>query len=188
MKDKIRTFIAIDLSRSIKKMLSKYIRDISGATYEYKWVARDNLHITLAFLGDITYDDIPLIAAAMERAAASHKPFKAQIGSVGTFASVIWVGLARGEEKCREVYDSLKGELMMANLHLDDRRYHPHITIARSRRRMTPEEKRKFETNEPPDQREIEVSDIILFESKLQPRGPEYIPLKRLRFGQKITE
>ena len=52
MNDMIRVFIAIELPKSVKKMLSAFIREISGGNWEYKWVSRDNLHITMAFLGN----------------------------------------------------------------------------------------------------------------------------------------
>ncbi len=179
----IRTFVAINLPSNVKRMLAKYTRDVSGKNYEYKWVARENLHITLAFLGEIPADDITRLNSAVERTAEHHKPFDAQIGSVGTFGSVIWVGLAEGDEKCQEIYNSLRSELMMMNFHLDDRRYHPHITIARARRRMDPETKRRFEMNEPPKQMKFQLTELTLYESILQRDGPEYIQLNRVPFG-----
>ena len=185
MNNQIRIFIAMEIPRSVRKTLSVYIRDISGGSWEYKWVARDNLHITIAFLGNASYDDITNINDALERAADLHKPFQARLGNVGTFGSVIWVGLSEGDEECAEVYSLLKTELLMANFRLDDRRFHPHITLARSRRRMTPEEKKGFETNEPPEQLQFNIQGLTLFESKLNPKGPEYIPLKTVAFGKK---
>jgi 2'-5' RNA ligase len=185
MNDQIRTFIAMEIPRSVKKTLSTYIRDISGGSWDYKWVSRDNLHITIAFLGVTTYDDIHHINSALERAATLHTPFQARLGKIGTFGSVIWVGLSEGDEECSEIYQVLKTELLMANFRLDDRRFHPHITLARSRRRMTPEEKKAFETNEPPEPLEFSIQGVTLFESKLNPKGPEYIPLKKVVFGEK---
>ncbi len=184
MNDMIRVFIAIELPRSVKKMLSMFIREISGGNWEYKWVSRDNLHITMAFLGNATYDDINSISDAMTRAAALYSPFRGKLGSVGTFGSVIWVGLSEGDEECARIYSSLGTELIMANFKLDDRRFHPHITLARSRRRMTPEEKKRFESQKPPELMEFEIRGMTLFESKLNPRGPEYTPLKTVEFGK----
>jgi 2'-5' RNA ligase len=179
----MRTFIAINLPSNVKRMLAKYTRDVSGRNYEYKWVARENLHITLAFLGEVPLDDITRLNSAIERTAANQKPFEVQIGGVGTFGSVIWVGISLGEEKCQEIYNGLRSELMMMNFHLDDRRYHPHITVARSRRRMDPETKRRFETNEPPKPVKFEVTELALYESKLMREGPEYIQLNRVKLG-----
>ena len=58
MKNKMRTFIAIDLPVKAKKGLSVYIRDAFGKNRDYKWVAEPNLHITMAFLGDVDFDEV----------------------------------------------------------------------------------------------------------------------------------
>lgn len=178
--DRIRTFIAIDLPGGIKDGITGYIRDISGGKHDYKWVAKDNLHITMAFLGDIEYDDLSKINSAIERAVAEIPVFSARTGSVGTFPSVIWIGLSQGEDECRGIFTQLTNELLDADFRLDDKRYHPHITIARSRRRMDQAERKRFEANEPRVGGKFKVKELVLFESQLRPQGPEYIPLKKI--------
>ncbi len=183
MKDKMRTFIAVDLPMQVKRGLSDYIRDLSRGRREYRWVALNNLHITMAFLGDVGFDDIPGIASAMQRVTSTVDPFPAGLGPVGTFPSVIWVGLSEGDEGCRDIYDELKSQLHFTGILLDDKRYHPHITIARTRRRMEPETRKWFEDSPPPQSHSFKVSEIILFESRLSPHGPEYIPLQKVPLG-----
>ena len=180
----MRTFIAIDLPDGMKSGLGRYVRDISGGKRDYKWVAVENLHVTMAFLGDIEYDDITVVASAIGRAASEGSPFTARLGAVGTFPSVIWIGLSQGDGECQEIYKHLCREMGEAGFRLDDKRYHPHITIARSRRRMSPEVRRYFETNEPPRSPSFRINELVLFESRLRPQGPEYIPLQRISLGE----
>jgi 2'-5' RNA ligase len=183
MADRMRTFIAIDLPDPVRKDLAGYLRRISGGKRDYKWVAVENLHITMAFLGSVDYEDVNNITSAMERAAGQSTGFPARLGAVGTFPSVIWVGLSEGDKECRGVYQKLREALMDADFRLDDKRYHPHITLGRSRRRMVPEERKWFEGNEPPTSRPFKVEELVLFESRLHPKGPEYIPLQRVKLG-----
>jgi 2'-5' RNA ligase len=183
MKDRMRTFIAIDLPNEVKKELLGYIQGISDGSRDYKWVDAGNLHITMAFLGDIGFDDITGIISAMEKAVSGLSPFPANLGKVSTFPSVIWVGLSEGDEECCSIYSRLKDEMASVGFRLDDKRYHPHITIARSRIKMNPEMRRGFETNEPPPPMSFNVKGLVLYESRLRPQGPEYIPLQRVPLG-----
>ena len=183
MANRIRAFIAIELPEAIKSRLDDCIRDISGGKRDYKWVAPENLHITMAFLGDVDYDFLIGINEAMQTAVEATPAFPARLGLIGTFPSVIWVGLSEGSEECEAIYKKLKPELRNAGFQLDNKPYHPHITIARSRRRMDFSEKNAFECKILPKTDAFIVDRLTLFESRLRPKGPEYFPLTRVPFG-----
>ena len=119
MKGRLRTFIAIELSEEIKTELDAYIRKIGADDRNYKRVAKDNLHITMAFLGEMEYDDIQPVASAMERSVKSIGTFSARIGKVGTFRSVVWVGLKNGREECGDIFGNLRKNLDIVGFHLD---------------------------------------------------------------------
>ena len=53
-KDKIRTFIAIDLSEDFKSLLDPVLNELKDIAPKIKWVSTSGVHITLKFLGDIT--------------------------------------------------------------------------------------------------------------------------------------
>jgi len=183
MPNRIRAFIAIELPEAIKSVLEDFITELSGGKRDYKWVAPENLHITMAFLGDVDYDSLIAIGKAMETAVEGISAFPARLGPIGTFPSVIWVGLDEGNRECEAIYKKLKPALLNAGFRLDDKRYHPHITIARSRSRMDFSEKNAFECKILPQTNAFIIDGITLFESRLHPKGPEYSPLARVPLG-----
>ena len=183
MPNRIRAFIAIELPEAVKSDLDAFILDLSGGTRDYRWCAPDNLHITVAFLGDVDYDSLVGINRAMETAVAATPAFPARLGPIGTFPSVIWVGLSEGNQECEAIYKNLKPALLDAGFRLDDKRYHPHVTLARSRRRMDFSEKNAFECKILPKKNAFIVDGLVLFESRLLPNGPEHLPLAKVPFG-----
>ena len=49
----MRTFVAIEIPKDIQKAVADYTYSIKGLFKNIKWVAPDNLHLTLKFLGNI---------------------------------------------------------------------------------------------------------------------------------------
>ncbi len=68
----LRTFIAIELSEEVKRALRNLqvkLKEAPGA-HEVRWVAPDNMHLTLKFLGDIPRARVPEFTTALEQAVA----------------------------------------------------------------------------------------------------------------------
>ena len=53
----MRTFIAVEIPSEIQEMVGKYISEISSMMDEVKWVAPQNLHFTIKFLGEVRNSD-----------------------------------------------------------------------------------------------------------------------------------
>jgi 2'-5' RNA ligase len=50
---KIRTFVAVAVSPKVQAKIAKLIERLALTGTDYKWVDRENLHITLNFLGEV---------------------------------------------------------------------------------------------------------------------------------------
>lgn len=48
----MRTFIAIELPKNIRDSLEKLQEQLKKSEADVKWVAPDNMHLTLKFLGE----------------------------------------------------------------------------------------------------------------------------------------
>ena len=84
---KKRIFIAINLPEKVKEKLSKYRYDIPA-----KWTKKENLHITLNFLGQIGDEEIPDIFQAVEKTALNHSALDIKIKKIayGPKYKIVW--------------------------------------------------------------------------------------------------
>jgi 2'-5' RNA ligase len=145
------------------------------------WVPPERLHFTLRFIGAV--DDAT--AGRMKAALAPRiglTPFDLTVSGLGTFPArgtprVIWAGLERGVDEmttlAHHVADRLRAFALAA-----EAAYRPHLTLARVREAAG---LRGRDVVEPPPSTPFgttHVDAITLFESRLSPKGPQYIPLQ----------
>jgi RNA 2',3'-cyclic 3'-phosphodiesterase len=98
---------------------------------------RDNWHVTLAFLGAVPDDLVPRAAAALDRCAAAwpEGPPALRFAGGGRFGSgkstVLWVGVGGDPAAVERLARAVRRERERERLPFDDRRFRPHLTIAR---------------------------------------------------------
>ncbi len=100
-----------------------------------RWADPDGWHLTLAFLGSITADEVNAVSRAVRGVAAAHPPVRVEAGRLGAFhhagnARTLWYGVADPDGTLAAV----AGDLARA-LDLDvEAPFRPHVTLARARR------------------------------------------------------
>lgn len=128
----MRLFIAIQFTKDIVDMLYHLEGCLKEQTISGNFSRRENLHLTLAFLGEVPENQIKKIGKIMEHAAG--KSFLLELEKLGKFQgrgeALYWVGAARSRELL-----SLQGRLIR-NLKAegfspDEKPFKPHITLAR---------------------------------------------------------
>lgn len=127
-----RLFVAIDLPERVRDDIVAMVdRHLTAA----RWVPREQLHLTLRFIGDA--DDMMLrtIKGGLDRLRGGTFPLS--LKGVGHFPPrgeprVIWVGVEDSEE-LNSLQRAIEGEMVKAGVEADRRRFSPHITIARLR-------------------------------------------------------
>lgn len=122
----MRLFIAALLSDEIRKELTgaQMLFRKSGVRGNYS--PEENLHLTLAFIGE--YDDPDAVLDAMER--VSFKSFPLRLEGFGCFDDLWWAGLERSEALAAYVR-RLRRALADAGIPFDGKRFTPHITLLR---------------------------------------------------------
>jgi len=138
----------------------------------------ENLHVTLAFLGELNGADISGAADATRAAArASSGSWTVAWGGAGAFPSrrrprVVWFSLA-DPATTTKVQGLLIAELRQRGLPVDERPFRPHLTLARVRSELTREKADDLEASlaalVPP--LPASVVALVLYRSK-QGRGP----------------
>lgn len=178
-----RVFIAINLPESLKIKLAKF--QSKWSDLPAKWTKKENLHITLAFLGYVQDDEIPEILRKTEEIAKKHKPFQLNFNKIcyGPPKKALRMVWAMGEksEELKGLQGDLENSLSNLPFKKENRSYSSHITLARIRQW----EFKQIEPEERPQIEELidlsfEVNSIELMESQLKRTGAKYIVLQSM--------
>jgi len=180
-----RIFIAINLPGDIKKKLIDY--QAKWLELPIRWTKKENLHITLMFLGYLSDEELLEILKITKEVASRYEPFSINLKKIiygppkKMPPRMIW---AEGEEseELGKLQRDLENSLLSSSvkdLESEARPYAPHITLGRIKawefRRIEPEE--RPEVNEEINLN-FEVNSIEVMESQLKRGGPEYTILE----------
>jgi 2'-5' RNA ligase len=178
-----RGFIAVEIEN--KPLITNFRNELKKTGAEMKLVEKDNLHLTLKFLGNTKEEDIERISKIMEQSVAEIKPFKILLKDVGVFPSrnyikVVWIGIEnRDSLVC--IANNLEEKLQELGFKKEKKNYVPHLTIARVKTSKNKEELLKvIEKYQGTSFGEQEIRDLKLFKSELTPKGPMYTILKKV--------
>lgn len=179
MSGTIRAFVAVQVTatRQLRDLLLQF--EPMGSAV--RAVAADKLHVTLKFLGDTRQDSIHEIAEQVQSVAGSEAAFDLKIAGVGCFPHaarprVVWAGLenADGLARMSEQLDILLEPLGFAR---EQRRFQPHLTLARIKRKPPPELAELVERQQQNEFGVSPVESVELMQSELGPGGPRYTVL-----------
>ena len=185
----MRAFVAIELGAPQRDALVQLIAKLPRSR-DVRWCSEAQLHLTLKFLGDVADDQVPQVCEAITAATEFIKPFTIALTDLDCFPNahsprVLWCGVDDPESGCArwlELADPLLEELGFPR---ENRAYHPHITLGRSKssaggRVMRTVLDSATPANTPP----LDVNEIVLFESRLLPSGAQYVPQHRVSLGR----
>ena len=125
-----RLFFAIWPDVAARERLAALAADVAQVA-RGKAVPAANLHLTLAFLGEVEAARLallPEIAAGIEAGA-----FSLRFDRVGSFprARVSWAGCAKAPAELVHLQSALARELAARGFALEERPFAPHLTLAR---------------------------------------------------------
>lgn len=106
-----------------------------GAACGGRGVRPANLHVTLAFLGDVPVSRIAAIIGSLDGIRA--EPFALALDSCGYWRHnrIVWAGAAQCPLPLRRLVDALAGALYPHGFRQEDRAFMPHVTLLRDARR-----------------------------------------------------
>ncbi len=175
----MRLFIAIPLPPDLAARASEILPTSLPALRRVK---AENLHLTLAFLGQTPDERLDDVAAAAKEAAAPVSRFRLSFDRAGRFPErgrprVVWLGIAEGAPGVLELGVGVYAGLRARGLRFDDRPLAPHLTLARvAEDASAPETKTVGAALENLDLGRLafEVSELAVVQSVLSPKGPRY--------------
>ncbi|MFH1156129.1 MAG: RNA 2',3'-cyclic phosphodiesterase [Pseudomonadota bacterium] len=134
--NKLRVFIALPLPEYVVMFLKALQRDIMSIGFKASWSRMDAVHLTLAFMGDIDPDQVPVLIRALGLAAEGSEGFSLHAGGVGVFPSVknarvIWAGVKGETDRLAGLHARLWTCLAQEGFPGESGRFAPHLTLAR---------------------------------------------------------
>lgn len=122
----MRLFIAIQLSPEMKKALVSCMHDLKKQGMEGNYVPAQNLHMTLAFIGE--YDDPGKVKEVMGKVPLPE--FRLTLTDKGNFGNILWAGV-KGNQKLKTYVRDLRAALAAAGIPCEKDKFVPHITLIR---------------------------------------------------------
>lgn len=122
----MRLFIAIRLSEEMEKSLLDIQGQLRRLGVRGNYTRPENLHLTLAFIGEYSEPDKVLEAMST----LSIRPVELRLQGLGSFGELWWAGL----EESAELYGlvrQLRLALAQAGIPFDRKKFLPHITLLR---------------------------------------------------------
>jgi len=140
-----RTFIALELNADLQSYLSGVIRQLARVLPGLRWVDPSGIHLTLAFLGELSDEQLAHARQATQQAALEVAPFDYGLSQLGIFGSprqprVLWVGITEASGKLQHLHRTLNQELEQRNFEVDKRPFSPHLTLSRIKAPLEPDE------------------------------------------------
>ena len=174
----MRAFVALEMSGNVVDSIVQAQKELEATRADVKLVERENLHLNLKFLGEISEAQVADVRSRL--GALSLKGAEIAVRGVGAFPSpnrprVVWAGVAEEQEQlvvpiARSVISALEGIGER-----DDRPFRPHITLGRVRSGRNARELSEFiRHNSGREFGTAGLKEIRLKSSTLTPSGPVY--------------
>lgn len=128
----MRLFIAILFSEPVLNGLDAAVRGLRPCFQSGNFTIRENLHLTLSFLGETAPERLNAVRKAMEAVTVS--PFRLRIGGIGSFrregGDIYWAGIERSDALLR-LHKELDAALVRQGFPVERREFRPHLTLVR---------------------------------------------------------
>jgi 2'-5' RNA ligase len=152
-----------------------------------RWTRSDGWHVTLKFLGTTWPRLVETVREAVAAAAAEANAFPSAVTELGVFPSpgrarVIWAGLSDPDGRFAALAKRLD-DLLAEDFDVEERPFTPHLTLARLN---PPRDIREFAPDlvgAPVASERFEVDRLVLYQSRLSPKGATYQPLMETRLA-----
>lgn len=183
---RIRTFIAIDCGPAIRARIDGVQEDLARVCPEVKWVEKENLHLTLLFLGEVDNREIPDVCKAVANGLKDLPPFELSVEGTGCFPNLrrprtLWIGVRKGSAEVKAVHAALEKQLLALGCYRrEERAFTPHITVGRVKS-DGPMDKLAEALIKHQDWQagETTVSEVLVMSSQLTSKGPTYAIMSR---------
>lgn len=185
-----RLFIAADLNDVTRKKLAEFTQTLTSCEGKMNFTAPENLHITLAFLGNVEDREIPEIIRTTSLAVQDETNFTFNTQGVcltgpADSPKMIWAKVNSGVDELTAIASKISVALLRLGFKPDNKPFNAHITLVRIKHiKKLRELENAIAKSAAQDFGQTCLSAITIYESVLMPTGPIYIPLHECIFNR----
>ena len=169
--------MAADIDETARAACAHVAEQLRAKGWPGRWVAPENYHLTVAFLGGVDEERLAEMIEAVRDAAAHLTAFDVPLDSVGAFPNarkprVVWAGPARAVPAFGALCGAVRSPLAALGFtfepHAD-----AHVTLARGEGRVA------LPAVEAPRVAPQRIASLALYESFTERAGARYVALER---------
>ena len=173
----IRTFVAIEMPGLVRQALAATVSHLSHLDDRVRWVAPENIHLTLKFLGDVEESGLQGVTRAVESVAARSGPFTLKTVAAGggphaSKARVVWIHVGGDLDALSELQSGIEAASEELGFPREKRKFLPHLTLGRARRAPV-----TLPESTPCQSVSFRADRLTVYKSDLRPSGAVYSPL-----------
>ncbi|MBM4065162.1 MAG: RNA 2',3'-cyclic phosphodiesterase [Planctomycetes bacterium] len=179
----VRLFVAVEITEETRKKLAAFQDKLKKAAADVGWVAPENLHITLKFIGYIDEEKIEEVHNIIKDSVTHIKPFNLSYAGVGAFPTpksprVIFAQAIDTGGALAKIHERLDNQLMALGVEHETRKFDAHLTVGRVRtRRNVTKLTEILNSYNGFNFGSERITQVVLMKSDLSPEGPIYTKL-----------
>ena len=184
----MRVFCAIDLPDNVRERSMQHVAQLRDAVPQMhaSW-SRDQIHLTLKFLGEIPQWRVAVLSQTASRAVEGLSPFDIAVAQTGAFPQhgpprVLWIGVTDASGKLAELHARLEEECAQAGFAKEQRPFHPHLTLARLRKPQGARTLASVHKELGFEPVEVTVSELLVMRSELSNEGSKHTVISKHPF------
>ncbi len=187
---RIRTFIAVEISKAIRRRAVDLIHRLDKSGASVNWVPPENMHLTLKFLGNVHNRELSTVCDALETTVWEMPDFSIQCHGAGVFPRperprTVWMGVGQGRDELIRLQGLVEKALEPFRFRREQRRFTPHLTIGRVQGGSPnlDDLAERIAKCEDYEAGETIVSEVVVFSSEIKRGAPEYNVIGRATLG-----
>ena len=188
--DELRCFIAAELSSTVRNRLIREIGFLQLAGASVKWVPKDNLHLTLRFIGGVRTEEVIELCEAIGESCSGMRNCRPTVSGLMTFPPgkktprIVAAGVIGDTDPLKDLFNRFQKGLAEIGFRPERKGLRPHVTLGRIRgsdqidalvERIEENQDRAFGV--------FNVDRVHLMMSDPTPKGPEYSSMKVFPLG-----
>jgi len=184
----VRLFVAAELPAQLRAAFASVQEEMAGAPLSVRWVRPEGIHLTLKFLGEVGEARLAEIQTTLRESGAAIAPFVLEAAGASVFPArgaprLVWVEVRGNLPAARRLAAAIDSAATRVGFPPETREFRPHLTLGRVKGPGRGDWRAILERAGLQATGEFEVSEHVLFESRLGPGGAVYRPIERFRLG-----
>ena len=183
----MRLFAAVELPADARRAIADAVARGREGLPPAAWVRPENLHLTLAFLGEVEPEHAAAAGEALAAGLAGQAALTARTAGTGAFPErgairVLWLALEPADSLLA-LAARVRDGFAAAGLPFDRKPFRSHVTLARARSPW-PATLRSRVAQLAAPALAIDVRELVLFESRLEAGGARYTARARVPLAE----